>query len=361
LTEGGDRYEIYWMVIGIVLLAITALATYPMVYTLGGSPNVTSDIPSNTSSNRVINTIINATQYTFMISESSESLKSITILPNGEILPYYYNLMVVHPGEYLNMTMYGVEGKSATESMYIPVYNSKYVVDTKILPGISQYAVWYSGTTNGSYLPYGAYTFLNSEYNGPWFSYQAGEILVIPESGYIPYSSLLSYISSTKVAQSSGLIGDPYNPPLYISNSTDPTFYLVSDDYALFNDSVPGPTFAVAENSTVTLKIYIPTPKGDHNWLYNYSSNGEPYAINNIYVGVYAVWWNGTITPVVYQLIKYDSPINFTFEARAPAYLYGIIYPSFYNFNPNNLSSSLLGEQKGYVMSLWGSVLVFEG
>lgn len=91
LTEGGDRYEIYWMVIGIVLLAITALATYPMVYTLGGSPNVTSDIPSNTSSNRVINTIINATQYTFMISESSESLKSITILPNGEILPYYYN------------------------------------------------------------------------------------------------------------------------------------------------------------------------------------------------------------------------------------------------------------------------------
>ncbi|TRM85039.1 oxidase, partial [Sulfolobus sp. E3] len=45
-------------------------------------------------------------------------------------------------------------------------------------------------------------------------------------------------------------------------------------------------------------------------------------------------------------------------KAEAPAYLYGLITPVFYNYNFMNMSNDLTGEQYGYVMGLWGAILV---
>ena len=356
-----EQYEWIWTGFAILLLAIVVVTTLPQDFTVGGIPAViTHDIPSGTPSSDIIDTTVYAMQYVFTISEHGGGINSELVLPNGSVLPFYYNLMVIHPGQYLNMTMYAVNGKTATENMYIPVYNSKYVVDTQIVPGLVQYAVWYAGNVSGYPIACGAYAFLDGEYNGPWFAYDVGEILVIPQSGYISPSAIQKYMTSSNLAHTSGLVGDPYNPPIILETSTTtPVLTVVSDNYDAFNDSIPGPTFVVKANSTVTVNIIIPTPTGDHNWLLNYSTTGVASPMTDLYVDVYAVWWNGTITPVATpQLIKYNTPMTFTFTAKAPAYLYGIIYPAFYNYDLDGMSNLITGEQMGYIMSLWGTILV---
>ncbi|BCU69181.1 oxidase [Stygiolobus caldivivus] len=355
-----EQYEWIWTGFAIVLLAVVVVTTLPQVFTVGGDASViTHDIPTNAPPSNVIPTTVNAMQYVFTVSEHGGGINSELVLPNGSTLPFYYNLMVVHPGQYLNMTMYAVIGKTATENMYIPVYNAKYVVDTQIVPGLTQYAVWYAGNVSGYPIACGAYAFLSGEYDGPWFSYQVGEILVIPQSGYISPSAIQRYITASNTAHTSALVGDPYNPPIIVENSPSPVLTVVSDKYAAFNDSIPGPTFVVNANSTVTMNLIIPTPSGDHNWLYNYSTTGVASPDKDLYVDVYAVWWNGTITPAAQpQEIQYNTPMTFTFKANAPAYLYGIVYPAFYNYDLDGMSNLVTGEQMGYVMSLWGSVLV---
>jgi terminal oxidase subunit len=356
-----EKWEWIWTGFAILLLAVVVVTTLPEVFTVGGVPAVYKvDIPANTPSSDVVQTTVHAMQYVFTVQENGGGINSELVLPNGSVLPFYYNLMVVHPGQYLNMTMYAVIGKTATENMFIPVYNSKYVVDTQIVPGLVQYAVWYAGTTSGSPIACGAYAFLDGEYDGPWFAYDVGEILVIPSSGYIPASAIQSYVSSSNNAHTSGLVGDPYNPPIILETSTNtPELYVEADQYAAFNDSIPGPTFVVNANSTVTVYLTIPTPNNDHNWLYNYTTAGTPTPVNDLYVDVYAVWWNGTITPAAQpQLIKYNTPMEFTFTAKAPAYIYGIIYPAYYVYNLDDMSNLLTGEQAGYLMSLWGTILV---
>ncbi|PVU75606.1 oxidase [Sulfolobus sp. SCGC AB-777_G06] len=355
-----EQYEWIWTGFAIVLLAIAVVTTLPQVFTVGGDAAVvTHDIPSSVPPSDVITTTVNAMQYVFTVSEHGGGINSELVLPNGSTLPFYYNLMVVHPGQYLNMTMYAVRGKTATENIYIPVYNAKYVVDTQIVPGLTQYAVWYAENVSGYPIACGAYAFMSGEYDGPWFSYQVGEILVIPQSGYASPAAIQRYITASNIAHTSALVGDPYNPPIIVENSPNPVLTVVSDKYAAFNDSIPGPTFVVNANSTVTMNIIIPTPSGDHNWLNNYSTTGVASPITDLYVDVYAVWWNGTITPAATpQKIQYNTPMTFTFTAKAPAYVYGIIYPAFYNYDLDGMSNSLTGEDMGYVMSLWGTVIV---
>jgi len=51
----------------------------------------------------------------------------------------------------------------------------------------------------------------------------------------------------------------------------------------------------------------------EHNYLYNYSAAGVPSPVQGIEVGVYAVWWNGTVSLVAQQPISYGKPMIFTF------------------------------------------------
>ncbi|MGC9106448.1 MAG: oxidase, partial [Thermoprotei archaeon] len=94
-------------------------------------------------------------------------------------------------------------------------------------------------------------------------------------------------------------------------------------------------------------------------YLLNYTSTGKPQIVDNVYVGIYALYPNGTIVPVEYKQIQYNTPMTFTFSATgAPVYLYGIVYPVFNVYNVAGMSGMLTGEDKGMVMSLWGAILV---
>lgn len=339
-----ERWELIWTLFVIILFAIVIVGTLPQDFIVGGVPSTLSELPNDPNS--IVNVHITSYQYLFKVNESGPV--------NSEELgnPFYYNLIVAHPHEWLNISMTSAD---VTSNFYFADYSDRVITD-QIVPGLVAYdALPVPNIT-------GAYAFVGGEFNGPWFSYQTGLLLDIPASGYINPSNMSAYISQTSKAQSIALVGDPYNPPIICQTTTSaPTFYLTGSDYGIFNSTVPGPTLVVKDGSSVTLKMYIPTPDSDKNYLYNYSVSGKPYVVTNVTVGIYAVWWNGTITPVVTEPISYNSTITFHFNATAPAYVYGLIYPVYYNYNPMGLSTKigpLIGIQKGYIMGYWGAMLV---
>ncbi|AGJ63372.1 hypothetical protein [Saccharolobus islandicus] len=348
-----EKFELYWVIYVIVLFAIVIYATAPAVYTIGGdSTSVQAGVIIPTSAvneGKIVQGTLYAYQYYFAIKENGGGITS-----NELGSPFYYNIMVAHPGQYINLTMYAAP-HMATTDFYFPDY-ATHVDDVQVVPGIVQYAPIVVPNITG------AFAFLNGEYNGPWFSYQDGLLLVLPYQGYMNPTDINKYITQTHLAQTSTLVGDPYNPPIVVYNTTtSPTITLVANNYAMFNDSVPGPTAIVLASSNVTVNMYIPTPNNDHNFLYNYSTTGTSYPVTDVYVGIYAVWWNGSITLVKEVPIQYDKTITFTFTATAPAYLYGLITPAYYNYNFMKMSTTLTGEQTGYVMGLWGAILVEQG
>lgn len=337
-----ERWELIWTIYVIVLFAIVIAGTIPQVFVVGGVPSVQKCLEGVPPS-KIINVHITSYQYYFKVSE-----RGAGIVSNELGNPYYYNLIIGHPGEYLNITMTSAD---VTSNFYFPDYSTK-VVSDQIVPGIVTYEVIPVPKITG------AYAFIGGEYNGPWFSYQTGLLLSLPYSGYFTKGNISEYVKQTSIAKSSALKGDPYNPPI-VGPST--SFYLVGDQYGIFNSSVPGPTLITYAHKNVTVKMYLPTPSSERNYLLNYSVDGKPYVVTSVYIGIYAIWWNGTITLVKQVPISYDTVICFTFNATAPAYLYGIITPVYYNYNPDGLSTrlgALLGIQKGYVMGAWGVILV---
>lgn len=353
-----ERWELTWTVVSIILLVVAFVSTLPQAFTVGGDATVFSNIPSGATN--VVQTTVDAVQYVFYVHEKGP-VNSQLMLPNGTTLDYYYNLMVVPYDGWVNATMYAELGKTATENLFIPTYNAKYVVNTQIVPGLVQYAVWGAVNTNGNPLTPGVYAFLSGEYAGPWYSYYVGEIVVLPHSQYYSPSEIQAYEANMQQVESGlALHGDPYNPPVVdLTGTMSPHVYLVSDEYDTFNSSVPGPTVIVKAGSNVTVTMYIPTPNNDHNYLLNYTSTGTPYVVKNVYVGIYALYPNGTIVPVAYKQIQYDTPMTFTFQAKgAPVYFYGIIYPVFNVYNIDGMSGPLTGEDMGLLMSLWGAILV---
>ncbi|AWR97079.1 oxidase [Acidianus sulfidivorans JP7] len=339
-----ERWELIWTLFVIILFAVVIVSTVPLDFTVGGVPSVISEL-NGVSSSKIVNVYITSCQYLFRVNESGGGIES-----NQLGSPYYYNLIVGHPGQYLNITM---KSADVTSNFYFADYADRVVTD-QIVPGLVAYDVLPVPNISG------AYAFVGGEYNGPWFSYQSGLLLSIPYSGYISPSNISAYEKQTSIAQTVALKGDPYNPPIVGPSNT---FTLVGDQYGIFNASVPGPTLITTAHSTVTVKMYLPMPDDDRNYLYNYSVSGTPYPVTNVEVGIYAVWWNGTITLVKEVPVQYNTYMSFTFNATAPAYLYGIITPVYYNYNPDALSSSigsLIGIQKGYVMGAWGVILVEE-
>jgi len=337
-----ERWELAWTIFVIVLFAIVIAGTLPEDFVVGGVPSVERCLVGVPTS-KIIDVHITSYQYLFKVNESGGEIISDEL---GS--PYYYNLIIGHPGEYLNITMHSAD---VTSNFYFADYSDRVVTD-QIVPGLVAYDVLPVPNITG------AYAFLGGEYNGPWFSYQTGLLLSLPYSGYFTPGNITAYEKQTSVAQSVALKGDPYNPPI-VGPST--SFYLVGNQCGIFNDTLPGPTLITCAHKTVTVKMYMPTPDDDRNYLYNYSVNGTAYPVTSVYVGIYAIWWNGTITLVKQVPISYGTTMCFTFNATAPAYLYGIITPVYYNYNPCGLSTKigdLIGVQKGYIMGAWGVILV---
>ncbi|EZQ03221.1 oxidase [Candidatus Acidianus copahuensis] len=340
-----ERWELTWTLTVIVLFAFVIVSTFPLDFVVGGVPSVISEL-NGVPSQKIIQTHITSYQYLFKINESG------AILSNELGMPFYYNLIVAHPGEFLNISMTSAD---VTSNFYFADYADKVVTD-QIVPGLVEYDVLPVPNITG------AYAFLGGEYNGPWYSYQTGLLISLPYSGYFTSGNISKYISQTQIAYTSALKGDPYNPPIVQYTSvSNPTVILVGDQYGVFNKTIPGPTIVVNHGSTVTLSMYMPLPNDERNYLYNYSASGTPYPVTDIKIGVYAIWWNGTITLVSEQPIHYNTYQTFSFNSTAPAYVYGIITPVYYNYNPSNLSGtygSLIGFDKGYIMGAWGVILV---
>ncbi|MEM0063643.1 oxidase [Metallosphaera sp.] len=333
-----EKYELAWVSFVIILFGIVIVGTLPQDFTVGGVPNSLA-VLDHVSPNNIVNTRIVSEQYVFKVQESG----AVNAQENGNT--ELNNLIIAHPGEWLNLT---ITSADVTENFYFPDYADQ-VVDDQIVPGLVTYDALRVPNITGPFV------FLNGEYNGPWFSYQAGELLVLPYSGYFSPSSVSQLILQNSKAQTSGLVGDPYNTPIVYANNP---ITLVTDKYGVFNSSVPGPTLVAKENSEVTINMIFTTPSSDHNYLYNYSTTGVAQPVENVKVGIYAVWWNGTITTVSERPISYGTPMTFTFNATAPAYLYGIITPVYYNYDPLGMSNNFIGQDKGFVMGAWGTILV---
>jgi terminal oxidase subunit len=340
-----ERWEIIWLSIVLFLFAIVIYTTaQPIFNEVGGTQNQLQQIPSNA---RIINLALYAGQYYFKVYEKGE-INSIMNL-NNNIINYYYNVIIGKPSYWLNITMSSLD---VTHNLYIPIYNGK-VINVQILPNNQQYAVLQLPN-----LP-GVYTFLGGEYSGPWFPYETGVIIVLPNDGkYYNSNDINQYISQTNLAKTNALVGDPYNPPIIkLDSLQNPIIYLLGNDYGMFNNSVPGPTVIVKKNSNVIIVMKIPVPNNDHNYLLNYT-NGKPTPVKDIMIGIYAIWWNGTISVVKEIPISYNKELILNFEARAPAYLYGLITPIYYVYNVDNMSNLFNGIQKGYLTGLWGVILV---
>jgi len=333
-----EKYEIAWALFVIVLFAVVIVGTLPQDFVVGGVPNSLSILRNDPPSD-VIQTTVISEQYVFLVKEAGP------VNSNEMGSPYLYNLIIAHPGEWLNMTMRSAD---VTANFYFPDYADT-VVDDQIVPGLVTYDALRVPNLTGPFV------FLDGEYDGPWFSYQVGELLVLPSSGYFDSQDLSLLQAQNLRAQSSGLVGDPYNTQMIGPSSQ---FTVVTDKYGLFNGSVPGPTLITRLGDQVTLNMIFTTPASDHNYLYNYSAAGVPSPVQGIEVGVYAVWWNGTVSLVAQQPISYGKPMVFTFNATAPAYVYGIISPVYNVYNPDGMSNNLIGQDKGYVMGAWGTILV---
>ncbi|MEM0373004.1 MAG: oxidase [Sulfolobaceae archaeon] len=338
-----EDLEFIWLAIVLVLLIVLVILTAgPIFNDVGGVPTSVTQIPNNVP---VINVKLIANQYYFKVYETG--LIESKVIKDNISLPYYNNIIIAKIGSWLNITMIS---NDVTHNLYVPIFNTK-VINVQILPQIKQYA-----SMPVPSIP-GFYTFLGGEYSGPWYAYEVGGILVLPQDGqYYSLNELSKYIQTTQAAHNGQLNGDPYNPPIFVYNTTSPIIYLKGNEYGIFNNSIPGPTIVVNKNSDVRLKIFIPRPNNDHNYLYNYT-NGEPNPIT-LRLGVYAVWWNGTITEVKEFSVNYDSEMEISFKAIAPAYIYGMIEPVYYVYNVANMSNLFNGIQKGYIMGLWGIILV---
>ncbi|BCU66794.1 hypothetical protein HS7_02310 [Sulfolobales archaeon HS-7] len=361
--DKNEKWEISFTLFVILLFAIVIVATSGQDFQVGGVPQ-SAKLVKDYSTQRVVDVQITQEQYVFNVTEMG------AVNATFEGRNYLFNLIFAHPGEVLNLTMsakqypYG----SATGNFYFPDYADRFV-DDQIVPGLTAYdALPVPNVT-------GVYAFLDGEYDGPWFSYQLGELLVLPSSGYFTTYNLTTYFLQTEKAYTTGLVGDPYNPPIVFFNNTDtPVISFVGDQEGLLHlttsgylesvvsasrASVPAPTVIVKRGSNVTLTIYIPYPVSDNDFFKTYV-NGTAAPLYNVTLGIYGVYNNGTIVPVATTQIKYNTTLTFNFNATFPAYIYGIVNPVFTQYNPDNEANLVTGEDFGLVMGAWGVILVEE-
>ena len=200
----------------------------------------------------------------------------------------------------------------------------------------------------------GVYAVPDSEYNGPWFGQDVAAMVVLPATGT---SSLAAY-------ESNGGEGDTYNPPVWSAAGTT----LVGDGEGLFAHSVPGPTLTAAPGP-VAFQYNIPMSSiGINNYLVNVTSNNPngqqayvtahndtlPYQL-----GIYAIdTTRGALVPVTTQPLRVGSVMDESATLAAGVYVYGLVTPVSYVYNPAGESSWQTGSQEGQVMGLWGILWV---
>ncbi|HTZ62027.1 MAG TPA: cbb3-type cytochrome c oxidase subunit I [Thermoplasmata archaeon] len=268
---------------------------------------------------------------------------------SGPIQGTFDNALVVTAGSWVQVNL---TASGATQSLLVP-FRDQPVLDVQAVPGTPSYAVFQAPTVPGVY---GA---PDGEYDGPWFGQDVSALVVVPAAG-APVGSLANFIAS-------GGGGDIYNPPVEASAGAS----LVGNAEGLFNNSVPGPTLTATVPTTggpVAFNWTVPLSSiGVDNYLVNVTSNDpnqqQQYVIDHNYTlpyefGIYRIDPASGLVPVVEQSLRIASTIPENATVTPGIYLYGLVTPVDYSYNPAGDSGTGTGIQTGFVMGLWGVLWV---
>jgi heme/copper-type cytochrome/quinol oxidase subunit 1 len=322
-----ERAESLWVGSLVVLLLLVLTAATPAALSVSSSISTNGPFPSNTEF-----VTLAGQQYYWASTES------------GAIHGVFDNVIVAYAGQWVDLNM---TARGATQSLYIP-FRSLAPVDVQVVPGTVSYALFQAPSVPGVYgVPDG-------EYDGPWFGQDVSAFIVLPANG--TDSTLADF-------QGTGGEGDLYDPPVLRAATAD----LVANGEGLFNFSVPAPTLE-ASPGAVSFDWTVPLSSiGTNNYLVNVTST-DPDAQreyvqdhNDTLPGPFTI---GRIDPTagLVPVSRTDLVVGTTVVENSTlspgVYLYGLITPVAYSFDPAGESGVGTGLQTGSIMGLWGVLWV---
>jgi cytochrome c oxidase subunit I len=322
-----ERAERGWITVVSVLVAAVLIAASPLAISVGTGISTPSDPPAGSEYVTLV-----GEQYYWSVTES------------GPIHGTFDNVLVARAGQWISVN---ATATTASEGFYLP-FRAAPTVNVEVVPDSWSYSVFQAPTAPGVYgVP-------NAEYNGPWFGQDVAALVVLPASGAS---------ASLSAFESSGGDGNVYNPPVVAANGAA----LVADQEGLFNDSVPGPTLSATSGpvafdwtvplSTIGIDNYLVNvtsndPNGQANWVRSHN-NTLPYRF-----GIYAINTTTGLVPITTGPLVVGPTVTESLNLAAGVYLYGLVTPVSYVYDPDGQSTWMTGSQEGSVMGLWGVLWV---
>jgi cytochrome c oxidase subunit I len=322
-----ERAERIWITTVVVLVVSVLVATTPLTLSDSTTISTPADPPAGSEYVSLVDH-----QYYWEVHE------------NGPIDASFSDVIVVRANQWvaINATAQG-----ATGGFYLPFRNLP-VADIQVIPDAMSYWVFQAPPIPG------VYAAPDSEYNGPWFGQDVAAMIVLPASGT---SDLAAYLAD-------GGEGDIYNPPVMSAAGAT----LTGDQEGLWDGSVPGPTLTAAPGP-VSFHYLIPDSSiGIDNYLVNVTTsnpNGQlAYVAAHNYtlpyqLGIYAINSSaGGLVPVTTQPLRVGTVLDETATLAAGVYMYGLVTPVSYTYNPAGESTWQTGSDQGQIMGLWGILWV---
>ncbi|MEM3654889.1 MAG: cbb3-type cytochrome c oxidase subunit I [Thermoprotei archaeon] len=329
-----QRAEYTWVIVGVLLLALTAVTTLPEAVYVGGA---ITNVPKAYFDPPVENVTLIAHQYYWNFTTQNTST---------------LNFFVVNPGE--KVLLKGTVAKgNGLANFYMPLFSDR-VVDYQLYQEYYSY-VWFTAPTQP-----GVYGFMNGEYNGPFYTYMGGEMIVMPPAGVFNTTQLESYLDTTT--------SDVYTPPISIIHGA---VTLTMSGLGNWNDSVPAPTLVAQNGSLVnlTFEVNLNALTSYSNYVFNITQENTtksvqtylsehggrlPFSIELLHIAPNGeVSLVGSMTPTL-------GVNTLSFRVKPGVYVYGVLQPISYEFNPYGLSNNFNGYLEGYITALWGTILVIQ-
>jgi len=322
-----EGVEKLWVGAIIVLLVLVLAAVTPATFSVANGDNSDGVYPAGTEFVQ-----LSGHQYYWAASET------------GSVRGTFDNVLVVNAGQWVSINL---TAAGATQSLYIP-FRSLPPVDVQVVPGSTSYSLFQAPSVPGVYgVPDG-------EYDGPWFGQDVSALVVLPTNG--TSSSLAAF-------EASGSEGDIYSPPVLSAAAAS----LVANGEGVFNQSVPGPTLS-AVPGTVSFSWTVPLSTiGIDNYLVNVTSLDpnaqQQYVVAHNYTLPYPFQVDRIdpavgLQPILSADLRIGSTVTETATLATGVYLYGVVSPIPYSYNPDGESGGGTGINNGWVMGLWGVLWV---
>jgi cytochrome c oxidase subunit 1 len=257
------------------------------------------------------------------------------------------NLVVVPAGASVELNLSSV---SVTQAVYLP-FRTQGVINVQVVPGYVTHALFTAPTTPGIYpMP-------EAEYDGPWFPLDMAALIVLPPGGAWSADEAAAYTATASAT-------DLYAPTVWQLGS--PSVQLTSGDLGIWEDSIPGPTL-VAPAGTMHFDYTVPLGSIDTaNYLVNTTTTDGGLLQQKVTnesgrlpdtIGLYQIGPSG-LTPRAEGTLTVGGPQELSAPLAPGTYVYGVVTPTAYTYDPNGESSPITGAQSGYLMGLWGALFV---